>query len=353
MNENRDVIALQNEIAEDAKEWEEQKQDVSYLYSGAKLVNANEQLKSNKLVLSGSSFEFIRAGQARKRRGQVMLFGSITIIIAVLITTVIVFANLTREAQKQQKLARVGELSAESIALRDRNFQLSQLLGIEAYKGSATVQSRGTLLDNAQTNPFLHRYLAAHQDEVFSVAFSPDGKTLASGGRDKTIILWDVKSYQPKGQPFTGHSASVTSVVFSPDGSVLASGSTDKTVILWDIESHQPIGQLDGHKEAVKSVAFSPDGKLLASSSEDKTIFLWDVESRQQIGLPLTGHEGIVYSVAFSPDGKLLASGSEDKTIILWDVESHQPIGQFTGHEGSITSIAFSPDGKIFSIRQR
>jgi WD40 repeat protein len=113
---------------------------------------------------------------------------------------------------------------------------------------------------------------------VVSVAFSPDGKTLASGSADSTVILWDVESRQPVGQPLRGHTSTVTSVTFSHDGKTLASSSTDKTVILWDVESRQSIGEPQrGHTEAVFSLAFSPDDTKLASGSLDQTIMLWDV----------------------------------------------------------------------------
>jgi WD40 repeat protein len=101
----------------------------------------------------------------------------------------------------------------------------------------------------------------------------------------------------------------------------LASGSVDGTIILWDVATSQPIGQpLTGHTDWVISVAFSPDSKTLASGSVDQTIILWDVATRQPLGRPLTGHTDNVLSVAFSPDGKTLASGSQDQTIILRDV---------------------------------
>ncbi|MFI0607111.1 MAG: caspase family protein [Anaerolineae bacterium] len=212
--------------------------------------------------------------------------------------------------------------------------------------------SEGTIIlwDVASRSP-IGQPLAGHSDYVLSVAFSPDGKTLASGSRDNTIILWDVASWSPIGQPLDGHSSYVTSVAFSPDGKTLASGSYDKRIILWDVASRSPIGQpLDGHSDAVLSVAFSPDGKTLASGSGDETIMLWDVTSRSPIGQPMDGHSDAVYSVAFSPDGTTLASGSWGGTIILWDVASRSPIGQpLDDHSERVNSVAFSPDGKTLA----
>ncbi|MFM6357702.1 MAG: protein kinase domain-containing protein [Planktothrix sp.] len=189
--------------------------------------------------------------------------------------------------------------------------------------------------------------LTGHSHYVIFIAFSPDGRTLASGSRDMTIKLWDVQS-QREIATLTGHSKIFWSVAFSPDGRMLASGSQDKTIKLWDVQSQREITTLTGHPDIVNSVAFSPDSRTLASGSGDKTIKMWDVQNRRQIAT-LTGHLDYVVSVVFSPDGQMLASGSGDKTIKLWDVQSQRQIATLTGHSNTVWSVAFSPDGRMLA----
>ncbi|WP_242064856.1 serine/threonine-protein kinase [Nostoc sp. FACHB-133] len=163
--------------------------------------------------------------------------------------------------------------------------------------------------------------LTGHSGTLSSVnalAISPDSHTLASGGDDKNIKLWDLNTKKVLAS-LSGHSQAVKSVAFSPDGKILATASDDKTIKLWQVETLKEICTLLGHSHAVKSVAFSPDGQILASGSWDKTIKLWDVNTGREI-CTITGHQLQVNSVAFSPQGQLLASASYDRTIRLWQI---------------------------------
>ena len=150
-----------------------------------------------------------------------------------------------------------------------------------------------------------------------SVAFSPNGTTLAAVAPDNTVTLWNVAT-KTKIATFSGHNHYLTSVAFSPDGTTLASGSADETIRLWNVATKAHIATLNAHS-AVGAVAFSPDGTTLAAGVGDGTVALWDVATKTHIAI-LSGHPFWVHSVAFSPDGTILASGSDDETVKLWDV---------------------------------
>jgi WD40 repeat protein/serine/threonine protein kinase len=180
--------------------------------------------------------------------------------------------------------------------------------------------------------------------EGHGVAFSPDGKRLASGDNWGVVKVWDAQTGQEL-LTLQGRTGSVTSLVFSPDGKRLTSGSHDKPVKVWDAQTGQELLNLQGHTSRVDSVSFSPDGKRLASASADHTVKVWDAQTGQEL-LTFKGHSGSVWSVAFSPDGKRLASASRDKTAKVWDAQTGQELLTFKGHTYEVDSVAFSPDGK-------
>jgi len=191
--------------------------------------------------------------------------------------------------------------------------------------------------------------LKGHSDGVTSVAFSPNGQRLSSASRDGTVKVWDAVTGQ-EALTVMGHTREVTSVAYSPDGTRLASASSDGTVKVWDAVTGQETLTLMGHTGAVNSVAFSPDGSRIAAASQDEAdrlgwvVKVWDAATGRET-LLLKGHTGFARTVAFSPDGSRLASASSDRTAKVWDAVTGQETLTLRGHAGVVTALAFSPDG--------
>ncbi|MFH8405636.1 helix-turn-helix domain-containing protein [Streptomyces sp. NPDC018019] len=187
--------------------------------------------------------------------------------------------------------------------------------------------------------------LTGHNDDINALAFSPDGDTLASASGDGSARLWEVATRRTVAA-FTGHSDYVLAVAFSPDGHTLATGSFDRTIALWD-----PAGAaLTARPVSGRSaVAFAPGGRRLAAAGVDGTVQRWDVRTRTQLGPPLRAHHGPVRGLAHSRDGRTFATAGADGTVRLWDAASGVRGKVLTGPRGSVFAVAFSPAGRLLA----
>ena len=253
------------------------------------------------------------------------------------------FVALNTSAQEDEPYLVIGDghrYSVESVAFHPDGNTLASGSWDDTIK-----------LWNPRTGIVL-KTLEGHTGVVWSVAFHPDGNTLASASADETIKLWNANTGELL-RTLEGH----TYVAFSPDGNTLASGSQDYTIKLWDANTGVVLRTLEGHTAGVSSVAFHPDGNTIASGSggskwgkqKDNTIRLWDADTGELLNT-LEGHTYSVTSVAFYPDGNTIASGSLDGTIKLWDVKTGELLKTLTGHHGDgFNSVAFSPDGNTIA----
>jgi WD40 repeat protein len=183
------------------------------------------------------------------------------------------------------------------------------------------------------------------------VAFSPDGRTLASGSRRGSVRLWDPSAPTKPVREYRGHEGPVWSLAFGPHGNRLASGGRDAIVKVWDMrDADIPPRVLGGHEKEVVSLAFSPDGETLASGSIDNTVQLWDLSSPGARAVVLRSDLEDVYDVAFSPDGFRLASAAPSGGLRLWDLRPSGQPSALPGHDGATTAVTFSPDGEFLGV---
>jgi WD40 repeat protein/transcriptional regulator with XRE-family HTH domain len=200
--------------------------------------------------------------------------------------------------------------------------------------GDAVIQlwdaEQGTLL----------RELPGHREPVCTLAFAPDTSLLASGSFDRMVKLWDLDTgvYQ---RTLEGHADAVTGLAFAPDGRTLASASYDTTIRLWDSQTWQCHHILQGHRDAVMSLAFLPIGDRLLSGSLDHTVRMWDVLNGQHVHT-MAGYAPAFFALSWSSDGRFLVSGSSEATLILWDAATHMPVRVMRGHRQRVEAVAWS-----------
>ncbi|MEE1825399.1 hypothetical protein PUR61_24920 [Streptomyces sp. BE20] len=345
---DREALRAHRRLTQAARTWHELHRDPGALYRGAQLAGARGCSRSGGSTLNRLEAAFVAASTTaddrlgRRRRWTVVALAALTVLSLVLAATAYVQKT---QSDAQRRIAVSHERAAQSRQYLEKEPETAALVALEGYRAARTTEARGSLL--SAYGAYTSRQFAGHGSAVLAVAYSPDGRTLATGSADHTVKLWDTATHRMLAT-LTGHGSTVMTVAFSPDGRTLASAGADRTVRLWDVSSGRTTGILTGHTGAVWSAAFSPDGRALATGGADRTVRLWDVSSGRTKGV-LTGHTDSVRSVAYLPDGHTLVTGGADRTVNLWDTVTPQMSNTFLGHTGAVTTVAVSPDGSTLA----
>ena len=395
LDAGRTDVRLQRLLAAAGSEWVNAEREASFLLQGTRLGQFEGWAAETKLALTQDERAFLDASLAErqkheaeeaarrrheletarklaeteKRRAEeqtraagrlrqraVYLAGALLVAVVLAFAAVWLARRAKAErnnAEYQRQVAFARELSVNAVNNLIADPERSILLALQAVSvgsagGKPVLVEAEEALHRAVQASRLQLTLRGHTAGLYRLAFSPDGKRLATASIDKTAKVWDAVTGKEL-LTLRGHTMDVTGVAFSPDGTRLATSSYDKTAKVWDAATGKERLTLCCHKHYVMGIAFSPDGTRLATASMDKTAKVWDAATGKEL-LTLIGHTGGVGSIVFTSEGKRLATSSwfdePERTAKVWAADTGKLLLTLTGHAAGLWDIASSPDGK-------